>query len=77
MLKGSLDIRLCCMLYWSYNKGGYVSNPTQEIDEKLWERYLQDLRVLSAANEGITLFPSLSDYSVWLQDQDLDTSNDY
>lgn len=50
-----------------------MSNQIYDIDEKLYERYLDDLRSLSEEHH-VTLFPSLSDFSVWLQDQDLDES---
>ena len=39
--------------------------PEPEVDERLWEQYLSDCRVNK-------LHPSISDYQVWLSDQDLD-----
>ena len=47
-----------------------MSEMTYDVDEKLWEQYLQECR---AANEaGMESHPSLSDYSVWLSDNDMD-----
>lgn len=42
-----------------------MSNPIPEIDERLYEMYVQECRATGTR-------PSLSDYDVWLQDQDLD-----
>jgi hypothetical protein len=49
-----------------------MSDLVTDIDDSLWERYLTDLRLLSEANKGVKLFPSLSDFSVWLDDQNID-----
>lgn len=43
-----------------------------EPDERLWEMYLIEMRALSEDNEGVKLHPSLSDFHVWLQDQNID-----
>lgn len=51
-----------------------MSTNLTEVDEALWERYLMDLRTLAEDNElnPNTMRPSIKDYLVWLQDQDLD-----
>lgn len=43
-----------------------------EISERYWEMYLSELRTLSEDNKGAKLTPSLKDFHVWLQDQDID-----
>lgn len=42
-----------------------MSQPLPEIDELLWEQYISSCRADKTT-------PNLSDYLVWLEDQDLD-----
>lgn len=47
-----------------------MSQPIPEIDERLYEMYVQECRTTATK-------PSLSDYSVWLSEQDLDEETYY
>ncbi len=47
-----------------------MSDPLMEIDEKLWQDYLMECR--AAKEGGIIIHPSIRDYMVWLQEQDID-----
>jgi hypothetical protein len=71
-----LTIKAFALIMGSVTKGGKMSDLVADFDENLWQRYLDDLRTLSEENNGIKLFPSLSDFSVWLDNQDMDIDNE-
>lgn len=48
-----------------------VTEYANEPNPQLWEMYLSDMRAL-AQEHKTELHPSVKDYNVWLQDQNID-----